>query len=237
MAGTDGSVNPSVRMHRLLVVDNNPVLRTGIVGLLNSCPGIQVVGEASSIEEADRKSRLLDPDVVITDLGMLSEHQIGLTCPTAAGRPLIGIFVFISCGGKLYVMENLDSGEMSSLEAVPPGHYVVNALTTLAEGSALAGTSLHREALSGVAPVPTQSKESQADSPASGLKKSLTARENDVLVLLRQGCSNREIAQRLYIAEITAKKHVQNIIGKMGARNRTQAAIMAEVGSHKLKEG
>jgi two-component system NarL family response regulator len=202
----------------LLIVDNHTLFRQGLVSLLQSEPGFEVIGEAGSGEEALQRVPQLQPDVVLMDVKMPGIGGVEATRRLAEQMPGIrvlmltvseeedSLFAAIQAGARGYILKNADADEL--LEAIRRVH----------AGEAMISPSMTfrlMEALrSGGGPIPMP-------------ELPLTSREQDVFHLLARGVSNREIAKALTISENTVKTHVRNILEKLELDNRLEVAAFA----------
>ena len=208
-------------MTRLLLVDDDALIRAGLRLLLQTEPGLEVVGEAADGEVALAQAAALDPDVVLMDLQMPRLDGIAATKRLVESGSTARVLVLTTFELDEYVFRALRAGASGFvLKRIPPEELVA-AIRTVAAGEALLAPSVTRRLIAaftrtpahGVAPVPQL-----AD---------LTAREVEVLVLLAEGLSNAEIASLLVISEGTVKTHVARILQKLGVRDRLQAVVLA----------
>lgn len=203
---------------RLLIVDNHTLFRQGLVSLLQSELGLEVVGEAASGEAALQLTQELRPDVVLMDVKMPGMDGVEATRRLLEAMPQArvlmltvseeeeNLFAAIQAGARGYILKNADADELlQAIQRVHAGEAMLSPvmtlrlLQTLRSGGALA--------------------------PASDLP--LTSREQDVFYLLAQGASNRQIAETLTITENTVKTHVRNILEKLELNNRSEVAAYA----------
>jgi DNA-binding NarL/FixJ family response regulator len=221
---TDPTGEPPIRV---LLVDDQQLVRTGFRMILRDEPGIEVVGEAADGRAAlDAVSRLR-PDVVVMDLRMPVMDGVEATrrMTTAAAPPRV--LVLTTFDADEYVVEALRAGASGFLlKDVTPADFV-SALRLVAAGDALLAPSVTRRLLDKFRdrlPAPT-------DTARHERLKELTERELEVLRLLARGLSNREIADELVVAEPTVKTHVSRILDKLELRDRAQAVVLAyEIG-------
>ena len=203
---------------RLLIVDNHTLFRQGLVSLLQSEPGFEVTGEASSGEEALHVVPELRPDVVLMDVKMPGiggvEATRRLTESNPDTRVLMltvseeeeSLFAAIQAGARGYILKNADAAELlEAIQRVYAGEAMLSPVMTL---------RLLQVLQSGGIPAPL------AELP-------LTSREQDVFQLLAQGASNRQIAETLMITENTVKTHVRNILEKLELHSRSEVAAYA----------
>lgn len=201
---------------RVLIVDDHPVVRQGLRTFLSSRAGLEVAGEASDGNEAVTEAGRLDPDVVLLDLVMPRGGGIDAIrrLRTAGDRPRV--IVLTSFAGDDQVVDAVRAGAAGYLlKDVPPADLEA-AIRRVHEGGVLLDPSVVGAVMAEVA---------HAEGPP-GVEE-LTARERQVLSLLAQGRSNRELAAELYVSEKTVKTHVSSILAKLRLTDRTQAALFA----------
>lgn len=208
---------------RLLLVDDQRLMREGLRTLLELEPGLRVVGEAGNGQEAlDAYADLL-PDVVLMDVRMPVMDGVEGTRRLRQRWPSVRVIILTTFDDDEYVFEGLRAGALGYLLKDVSIQELSDAIHTVMAGGVLIEPSVARKVVAEfariAAPVPH---------PAQPLEEPLSERELEILRLLAQGLTNREIAQRLYLAEGTVKNYVTNILGKIGARDRTQAALRAQ---------
>ena len=209
---------------RLLLVDDQRLMRDGLKLLLELEPDMVVAAEAADGQEALEAYARVLPDVVLMDIRMPGMDGVEATRRIRARWPDAKIIILTTFDDDEYVFEGLRAGAVGYLLKAVSGEELARAIRTVAAGGALIDPSVTRkvvEAFTRMKP-PTPSP-----SPSTALVEPLTERELEVLRLLAEGLSNREIATRLYLAEGTVKNYVSSILGKLGARDRTQAALRA----------
>ena len=194
---------------RVLCVDDHPLVRKGIAAILDNEPGMTLVGEADNGRDAVRCYRELLPDVVLMDLRMRDVDGIEATRQILAQFPDARIIVLTSYDGDQDIYRALDAGVRGYLLKESAHTDVVKAITTVHAGRRLMSPDV-AERLSEYLP-----------------HVALTDRETEVLDLVAQGLSNKEIAGRLGTANGTIKMHVQNVLEKLGASDRTHAVTIA----------
>jgi DNA-binding NarL/FixJ family response regulator len=210
---------------RVLIVDDHAVVRSGLRVFFELQPDIEVVGEAADGSEGVAMARRLEPDVILMDLLMPNMDGITAIARVKAERPETEIVTMTS-----FIEEDKVT---AALEAGASGYVLKDAEAeevAAAVRAAFAG-EVHLDPA--VARLLAQ-RMRQRKSPQDELTEPLTDREKDVVNLLGQGMSNKEIASRLFITERTARTYVSNILGKLGLASRTQAALYAV--EHKLVE-
>ncbi|MCO5182559.1 MAG: response regulator transcription factor [Anaerolineae bacterium] len=208
---------------RLLLVDDQSLFREGLRTLLSVWPDLAVVGEASNGEEAIEQAQLLRPDVVLMDLrmpvldGVAATQRIRQTVPTSQ------VIILTTFDDDEYVFEGLRAGAVGYLLKDVSSTKLVEAIRSAARGE----TFLQPSVAAKVVAEFTRLSQS-AETRPQPLVEPLSNREMEILEILATGASNKEIAAQLFIAEGTVKNHVTNILGKLGVRDRTQAALKAK---------
>lgn len=203
---------------RILITDDHAVVRQGLRGYLETEPGLEVVGEAATGEEAIALVQDLVPDVVLMDLVMPGCGGIEATREIRRASPETRVIVLTSYTDEEMALPALKAGALSYLLKDVAPDQLVAAINAARRGEAV----LHPA----VAAKLVQELSSPKAADDVGLSD-LTPRETDVLKLIAQGYSNKEIGDKLFIGERTVKTHVSNILGKLHLGDRTQAAIYA----------
>lgn len=208
---------------RVLLADDEQLVRAGLRLILESEPDIEVVGEASNGAEAVDLATRLDPDVVLMDIQMPEMDGLEATRRIVAlGRDVTSrVLVLTTFEVDEYVYEALRAGASGFLLKRTPAAELIAGVRVVAAGEALLAPSVTRRLIDQFAHRPA------ARSPATGAVSELTEREREVLTLLARGLSNAEIADQLVVSEGTVKTHVKHIFGKLGLRDRAQAVIFA----------
>ena len=207
---------------RVLLVDDHPVVREGLRKMLDPDSGIEVVGEASSGEESLLQMDELRPDVVLMDIRMPGMGGTEATRKIKAAHPLTPVIMLTMYASEIYVVEAIRSGAAGYVTKDASRDLLCDAVRSALHGGALVGSGLLRKAVQGLLHAPRDGH-GRADTP---LVDRLTQREIQVLGLVVQGYGNKGIGTELGLAEVTIKKHVQSIMGKLGASDRTHAAIL-----------
>jgi DNA-binding NarL/FixJ family response regulator len=207
---------------RVLLADDQALVRGGFKALLDAQPDIDVVGEAADGSEAVRLARELVPDVVLMDVRMPGMDGIEATRAIAADSRLCDIRVVILTTFELdeYVFEALRVGASGFLVKDTEPAELVRGVQAVARGDALLSPSVTRRLIAEFA------AKTRGEVPASTLGE-LTEREREVMALAAGGLSNDEIAERLVLSPLTAKTHVSRAMVKLGARDRAQLVVMA----------
>jgi NarL family two-component system response regulator LiaR len=203
---------------RVLLTDDHAIVRKGVRALLATEREIQVVGEACSGAEAVVRAEALRPDVILMDLVMPDLDGIEATRQITAKLPGIRILVLTSFAADEKVFPAIKAGALGYLLKDSGPEELVEAIGKVHHGEPWLEPSIARKVLMELSHPPKQ-QPLTADP--------LTERELDILRLLAQGCSNKEIALKLSVSELTVRTHVSNILGKLHLASRTQAALYA----------
>jgi DNA-binding NarL/FixJ family response regulator len=197
-------------------------MREGLRILLELEPDLKVVGEAENGEAALTAFAAHQPDVVLMDVRMPGMDGVEATWRLRERWPQARVIILTTFDDDEYVFEGLRAGAKGYLLKDVSGADLADAIRTVAKGGALIEPSVAQKVLTEFARLAPPARTSDA-----GLPEPLSAREREVLRLLTEGLSNREIGTRLSLAEGTVKNYVTNILQKMGVRDRTQAAVRA----------
>ena len=206
---------------RVVLVDDEAMVRVGLRMVLSAEPDIEVVGEASDGAAAVAVVAEAQPDVVFMDIRMPEVDGLEGARRVLAGSPDVKVVMLTTFDEDAYIEAALRSGVSGFLLKVAPPERLIDAVRTVAQGGGLLDPSVTLrviETFSAAPPVRTAS--------ASRLGQ-LTEREKDVLRLLAKGMSNAEIAAELYVGEATVKTHVSSVLAKLGLRDRVQAVVAA----------
>jgi DNA-binding NarL/FixJ family response regulator len=207
---------------RVLLADDQGLVRAGFRSLLDAEDGIEVVGEARDGREAVERTGSLRPDVVLMDIRMPELDGLAATREIAADRSLAGVRIVILTTFEIddYVFEALRAGASGFLVKDTEPVDLIAAVRLVAGGEALLSPSVTRRVIEEFA---VRAKEP----PPSGDLDELTEREREVMALVGTGLSNEEIAGRLVVSPATAKTHVSRAMVKLGARDRAQLVVLA----------
>jgi DNA-binding NarL/FixJ family response regulator len=203
---------------RVVIADDQPMMRAGFKAVLEATGSIEVVAEAATGEEAVAAARRHDPDVVLMDIRMPDLDGIEATRRLPGHRVLI----LTTFGLDEYIIEALRAGASGFLLKDAPTQEVVDAVRAVAAGDAVLAPAVTRQLLDQVG-----RRLPAAVSRAPERLAELTDREQQVLRMLAAGLSNAEISAALVLSEATVKTHVSNLLGKLGLRDRVQAVIYA----------
>ncbi|AZP19296.1 response regulator transcription factor [Streptomyces aquilus] len=207
---------------RVLIADDQQMVRQGFTVLLNTQPDIDVVGQAVDGLDAVKQVAELDPDVVLMDIRMPELGGIEATRRITEATPQIRVLVLTTFDLDEYVYEALRAGASGFLLKDASADQLAEAVRVVAAGDALLAPGITRRLITEFSRLDNRPKP-----PLKERVGDLTERETEVLTLIAQGLSNAEIAQRLVVAEQTVKTHVGRILVKLGLRDRTPAAVFA----------
>ncbi|MFF4418219.1 response regulator transcription factor [Streptosporangium sp. NPDC001559] len=210
---------------RVLVVDDQELVREGIASLLGIQPGLTVVGTARDGQEAIRRALELEPDVVLMDVRMPGADGVEAVAVLRQRMPRCRVVMLTTFDDEEYVVRALAAGAAGYLLKDLPAADLAGAVRLAGAGVTQLDSSVARRLASTLAcarEVPTAVK-----TGTGGEAAALTGREVEVLRLVAVGATNREIASRLFLSEGTVKNHISRILGRLGLRDRTQAALHA----------
>jgi DNA-binding NarL/FixJ family response regulator len=212
-------------MTRVLVADDDDLMRAGLVELLSGEPSIEIAGQARTGREAVDRTRRLKPDVVLMDVRMPDLDGIAATAKLTAAAPDARVLILTTFEQEDYIFGALRAGASGFLLKRTRPEDLIAAVRTVAAGDSLLSPSVTRRVIDRMAKQPTPDLADQAK------LDELTPREREVLELVAGGLSNREIAKELVIEEATVRSHVRRILMKLGLRDRVQVVIFAyEIG-------
>lgn len=205
-------------MIKLLLVDDQSIVREGLCSLLQAKPDLEVIGTAENGKDAVAQALSLQPDVVLMDVRMPVMDGVAATRQLRQQAPAIKVLVLTTFDDDDYVARAMQCGAKGYLLKDTPSEELAQAIRAIQKGYTQLGPGLFEKAIASTpAPAPV---------PPPELSQ-LTPREREVLQLIAAGHSNREIAAALFISERTVKNHVNSLLGRLNLRDRTQAAILA----------
>ncbi|XVS64541.1 response regulator [Actinosynnema sp. CA-299493] len=208
-------------MIRVVLADDQALVRAGFRLLLDTEDGFEVVGEAGDGAEAVRRAHEHRPDVVVMDIRMPGTDGLAATRQICAELPDVKVLVLTTFNVDEYVFEALRSGASGFLLKDTDPVELLRALTVVAEGEALLAPSVTRKLIEEFANRPEHRR------PDPRALRGLTAREREILALVAAGMSNEEIAGHLVISPATSRTHVSRVMTKLGARDRAQLVVLA----------
>ena len=206
---------------KVLIVDDDDLMRAGLRGVLASDDAIEVVGDAPDGRDAVYRTRLLSPDVVLMDVRMPDLDGISATRELLEAFPEVRVVILTTFEQDDYIFGALAAGASGFLLKRTAPEELVAAIHTIAAGDSLLSPSVTSRVIERMAqqPAPDAGRDARLDD--------LTPREREVLELVARGLSNGEIAAELVIEESTVKTHMKRLLAKLGARDRVQAVIFA----------
>jgi DNA-binding NarL/FixJ family response regulator len=204
---------------RVLVADDQWMVRDGFRMLLKNADGIEIVAEAENGLEAVEKAARFQPNVVLMDIRMPTLDGLEATRRILAADELVRVLILTTFDLDEYIYEALRAGASGFVLKDDPPEQLLAAIRTVAAGDALLSPSVTRRVIKQFTKLPPRT-------PPTGFDE-LTSRERDVLQLLAQGLSNAEIGTQLYIGETTVKTHVTRVLQKLDVRDRAQAIVVA----------
>ena len=207
-------------MTRLLIADDDDLMRAGLVELLTADPTIEIVGQAATGREAVEQTRRLAPEVVLMDVRMPDLDGIAATRELSRVAPDTKVLVLTTFEQDDYIFSALRAGASGFLLKRIRPEDLIAAVHTIAAGDSLLSPSVTRRVIDRMARQPNP----ELDATTLG---ALTQREREVLQLVARGLSNRELAEALVVEESTIRTHVKRILMKLGLRDRIQAVIFA----------
>ncbi len=217
----------SERKIRVLIVDDQSLIRTGIATLLARKSDIEVVGQASNGLEALERVAALDPDLVLMDLMMPVLDGVEATRRLTAAGPRPAVIILTTFRDDEQVFRGLAAGARGYLLKDMDHRALADAVRTVAAGGALLDPAITAQLLPYLGRMASTSQPVAAPAPQPERLALLTERERAILALLAQGQTNQEISDGLSISVGTVKNHISNILSKLAVRDRTQAALWA----------
>lgn len=208
---------------RVLLVDDEALVRDGLQLILERAGGFTIVGQAGDGAEAVQVAEAASPDIALVDVRMPRVDGIEATARLVALPRAPQVIVLTTFGLDDYVFAALEAGAVGFLLKDTPPRELVEAIRTVADGGSVLSPSVTRAVVGRFAgPGPGRGRDAAVERVAA-----LSAREREVLVLVAEGGSNAEIATGLHVSEATVKTHVSRLLVKLGITNRVQAAILA----------
>jgi len=206
---------------RVLIADDDDLMRAGLRAVLSTDSAIELVGEASDGREAIEQVRALQPDVVLMDVRMPDVDGITATRELTATAPKTKVLMLTTFEQDDYIFGGLAAGAAGFMLKRTTPEELIGAIHTVAAGNSLLSPSVTKRVIAEMAHAPRR------DARPNDRLALLTPREHEVLVLIGKGLSNGEIAAELVVEESTVKSHVKRILQKLQLRDRVQAVIVA----------
>jgi DNA-binding NarL/FixJ family response regulator len=232
MSPPEGTTNDlgSASTVRVLVADDQKVIREGLVSLLSLLPGVTVVGAAIDGDDAVRQALDRHPDVVLMDLNMPRCNGVEATEQLRETQPETGVVVLTTYADDAWVFSALQAGARGFLTKDAGAEEILRAITAVAAGQAQLDPSVQArllDALGRSSGLPTAADAAGADPRPAEPPDDLTPREVEVLTQIAAGLSNSQIAATLFVSEATIKTHINHIFAKTGQRDRAQLVAYA----------
>ncbi|WP_369029698.1 MULTISPECIES: response regulator [Streptomyces] len=213
---------------RVFLLDDHEVVRRGVHDLLNDEPDITVVGEAANVEQALARVPALRPDVAVLDVRLPDGDGISVCRDLRSRMPELACLMLTSFDDEEALLDSIMAGASGYVLKQIQGSDLVSAVRTVATGQSLLDPSATTRLLARLRN--DQQKEEEPDALPG-----LTGREQEILVLIGEGLTNRQIGQRLFLAEKTVKNHISRLLAKLGVERRIQAAVIATQVQERLK--
>lgn len=210
-------------MIRVMLVDDQQLIRQGIAILLGTEPDMNVVGQAENGRNALDIVDECQPDVILMDVRMPVMDGVAATREIAKNHPDVAVIILTTFDDDEYIFEGLRAGAHGFLLKDISSDEMAEAIRTVASGGGLIQPSITRRVVAEFSRLASEDSKDHVE-----LADPLTERELEVLQLMAQGFSNQEIAEKLFISRGTVKNHVSNLLGKLDVRDRTQAVIKAQ---------
>ncbi|MBL4954810.1 response regulator transcription factor [Neobacillus sp. OS1-32] len=215
-------------MIKIMVVDDQSLMRDGLATILSLRNELEVVGTACDGQDAFEKAKRLIPDIILMDIRMPGTNGVDGTKLIREEMPEIKVLMLTTFKDSELIFEALEEGASGYLLKDMPTDTIVQAILTVHSGGVVLPPDVTAQVIKEMKHSQSMAAPLEGNPPAAPKEtEDLTEREHDVLRQLGYGLSNKEIAEVLFITEGTVKNHVSNIISKLGLRDRTQAAIFA----------
>ncbi|NGO40918.1 response regulator [Streptomyces ureilyticus] len=213
---------------RVFLLDDHEVVRRGVHDLLDDQPDITVVGEAANVEQALVRVPALRPDVAVLDVRLPDGDGITVCRELRSRMPELACLMLTSFDDEEALLDSIMAGASGYVLKQIQGSDLVSAVRTVAAGQSLLDPSATTRLMARLRN--DQQKEEEPDALPG-----LTSREQEILALIGEGLTNRQIGQRLYLAEKTVKNHISRLLAKLGVERRIQAAVIATQVQERLK--
>ncbi|WP_127129775.1 response regulator transcription factor [Georgenia sp. SYP-B2076] len=224
---TAGTADGAAAAVRVLLADDQSLLRMGFRMVLEAEPGIEVVGEAADGAAAVQMVTAQRPDVVLMDVRMPGMNGLEATERIVAEHPASKVLILTTFDVDEYAFAGLRAGASGFLLKDTRPADLVHAIRSVARGDAVVSPRITRRMLELFGPHLPSGAHAGTPAERNPRLARLTARELEVLTLMAEGLSNSEVATRLFVSEPTVKTHVGNVLGKLGLRDRVQAVVLA----------
>ncbi|MBJ6637550.1 response regulator transcription factor [Streptomyces sp. DHE7-1] len=216
---------------RVFLLDDHEVVRRGVRDLLNDEPDIEVVGEAGTVDQALVRVPALRPQVAVLDVRLPDGDGVSVCRELRSRMPELACLMLTSFDDEEALLDSIMAGASGYVLKQIRGSDLVSAVRTVARGQSLLDPSATTKLMARLRGGPRQQEEPD-ELPG------LTDREREILTLIGEGLTNRQIGQRLYLAEKTVKNHISRLLAKLGVERRIQAAVIAtQVQDRREREG
>ncbi|MFC8311173.1 response regulator [Streptomyces olivaceus] len=213
---------------RVFLLDDHEVVRRGVRDLLDDEPGITVVGEAGTVEQALVRVPALRPGVAVLDVRLPDGDGVGVCRELRSRMPELACLMLTSFDEEEALLDSIMAGAAGYVLKQIQGSDLVSAVRTVAAGQSLLDPSAATRLMARL-------RGEQAKEEAPDALPGLTDREREILALIGEGLTNRQIGQRLYLAEKTVKNHISRLLAKLGVERRIQAAVIATQAQDRLR--
>ena len=214
---------------RVFLLDDHEVVRRGVAALLDDEPGITVVGEAGTVEQALVRVPALRPHVAVLDVRLPDGDGVGVCRELRSRMPELACLMLTSFDDEEALLDSIMAGAAGYVLKQIQGSDLVNAVRTVSAGQSLLDPSAATKLMARLRG--EQTREEVPDALPG-----LTDREREILALIGEGLTNRQIGQRLYLAEKTVKNHISRLLAKLGVERRIQAAVIATQAQDRLRQ-
>ncbi|MER5374854.1 response regulator transcription factor [Streptomyces sp. NPDC002553] len=214
---------------RVFLLDDHEVVRRGVHDLLNDEPDITVVGEAANVEQALGRVPALRPQVAVLDVRLPDGDGVTVCRELRSQMPELACLMLTSFDDEEALLDSIMAGASGYVLKQIQGTDLVSAVRTVAAGQSLLDPSA-------TAKLMARLRQGPEPEPEADALPGLTDREREILALIGEGLTNRQIGQRLYLAEKTVKNHISRLLAKLGVERRIQAAVIATQAKDRLKQ-
>ncbi|MFD8005325.1 response regulator [Streptomyces mirabilis] len=214
---------------RVFLLDDHEVVRRGVHDLLSDEPDITVVGEAGTVEQALVRVPALRPQVAVLDVRLPDGDGVTVCRELRSHMPELACLMLTSFDDEEALLDSIMAGASGYVLKQIQGSDLVSAVRTVAAGQSLLDPSA-------TAKLMARLRQGQEPEPVPDALPGLTDREREILALIGEGLTNRQIGQRLFLAEKTVKNHISRLLAKLGVERRIQAAVMATQAQDRLKQ-
>ncbi|KQW10725.1 response regulator transcription factor [Streptomyces sp. Root369] len=213
---------------RVFLLDDHEVVRRGVHDLLNDEPDITVVGEAATVEQALIRVPALRPQVAVLDVRLPDGDGVTVCRELRSQMPELACLMLTSFDDEEALLDSIMAGASGYVLKQIKGSDLVSAVRTVAAGQSLLDPSA-------TARLMARLRQGQEPEPEPDVLPGLTDREREILALIGEGLTNRQIGQRLFLAEKTVKNHISRLLAKLGVERRIQAAVIATQAQDRAK--